>query len=115
MGFISDQTGGDGRFALAGLRPWTPARPRPSSLLTTMSRPSRSSMGPPQNLGPHQDIVMGPPPLPPQASQPRDNNLKRAAEPDLAEKYARLVRKYKELEEVSIHFCKCEKDLLGIH
>lgn len=58
---------------------------------------------------------MGPPPLPPQASQPRDNNLKRAAEPDLAEKYARLVRKYKELEEVSIHFCKCEKDLLGIH
>ncbi|EPT05068.1 hypothetical protein FOMPIDRAFT_68957, partial [Fomitopsis schrenkii] len=56
-------------------------------------------MGPPQNTGPHQDIVMGPPPLPPQASQPRDNNLKRAAEPDLAEKYARLARKYKELEE----------------
>lgn len=60
-------------------------------------------MGPPQNMAPHQDIVMGPPPVPPQASQPRDNNLKRAVEPDLGEKYARLARKYKELEEVSMH------------
>ena len=46
---------------------------------------------------------MGPPPLPPQASQPRDNNSRRGPEPDLPEKYAKLVRKYKELEEVSIH------------
>ncbi|TFY65507.1 hypothetical protein EVJ58_g1930 [Rhodofomes roseus] len=64
-----------------------------------MSRPSRSSMGPPQNMPPPQDIVMGPPPLPPQASQPRDNIPKNSSESDVVEKYSKLVRKYKELEE----------------
>ncbi|KAI0917401.1 hypothetical protein AcW1_007402 [Taiwanofungus camphoratus] len=58
-----------------------------------MSRPSRSAMGPP----PAQDIVMGPPPLPPQVAQttsqrPRDTQ-------DVVEKYSRLKRKYFELEE----------------
>ncbi|KAH9947436.1 hypothetical protein B0H21DRAFT_333507 [Amylocystis lapponica] len=56
-----------------------------------MSRANRQSMGPPH------DIVMGPPPLPPQVSQattpkPRDSQ-------DIAEKYRRLKRKYFELEE----------------
>ncbi|KAH9936128.1 uncharacterized protein B0H18DRAFT_950524 [Fomitopsis serialis] len=64
-----------------------------------MSRPSRSSMGPPQNMPPPLEIIMGPPPLPPQASQPRESSSKKAPDPDVPEKYAKLVRKYKELEE----------------
>ncbi|TBU44286.1 hypothetical protein BD309DRAFT_958810 [Dichomitus squalens] len=55
-----------------------------------MSHTPRAQMAPPQ------DIVMGPPPLPPQAGQPGAGKQK---EPDVAAKYSRLKRKYFELEE----------------
>ena len=49
-------------------------------------------------MGPPQDVVMGPPPLPPQAGQPASQ--KPPKEPDISAKYSRLKRKYFELEEV---------------
>ncbi|KAI0700375.1 hypothetical protein C8T65DRAFT_657892 [Cerioporus squamosus] len=56
-----------------------------------MSHTPRTPMGPPQ------DVVMGPPPLPPQAGQPATQ--KPPKEPDITAKYSRLKRKYFELEE----------------
>ena len=51
-------------------------------------------------MGPNQqDIVMGPPPVPPQVAQ--SASQQKAKEPDYAEKYRKLKRKYFELEEVS--------------
>ncbi|KAI0369383.1 hypothetical protein BV20DRAFT_1036495 [Pilatotrama ljubarskyi] len=46
---------------------------------------------------PPQDIVMGPPPVPSQIAQ--SASQQKAKEPDYAEKYRRLKRKYFELEE----------------
>ncbi|KAH9889789.1 hypothetical protein C8Q73DRAFT_747570 [Cubamyces lactineus] len=49
-------------------------------------------------MGPNQqDIVMGPPPVPPQVAQ--SASQQKAKEPDYAEKYRKLKRKYFELEE----------------
>ncbi|CDO71663.1 hypothetical protein BN946_scf184915.g7 [Trametes cinnabarina] len=50
-------------------------------------------MGPPQ-----QDVVMGPPPVPPQASQ--SASQQKSKEPDFADKYRKLKRKFFELEEL---------------
>ncbi|KAI0755106.1 hypothetical protein C8Q80DRAFT_1299820 [Daedaleopsis nitida] len=55
-----------------------------------MSHTPRPPMGPPQ------DVVMGPPPLPPITGQPPSHKGK---EPDVATKYSRLKRKFFELEE----------------
>lgn len=55
-------------------------------------------------MAPPQDVVMGPPPLPPQGGPPQKHK-----EPDLAAKYSRLKRKYFDLEEVSnrVRFSSC--------
>ena len=61
-----------------------------------MSLPPRSQMGPPQ------DVVMGPPPVPSQIA-PSSSTGARLKEPesqDVSEKYRRLKRKFFELEEV---------------
>ncbi|GBE85118.1 predicted protein [Sparassis crispa] len=58
-----------------------------------MSRPNRPSAP----MGPPQDMVMGPPPLPVQVAQPDPQKPKESQ--DVAEKYRRLKRKYFELEE----------------
>ncbi|OSD07349.1 hypothetical protein PYCCODRAFT_1430603 [Trametes coccinea BRFM310] len=57
-----------------------------------MSHSGRTPMGPPQ-----QDVVMGPPPVPPQVSQ--SASQQKSKEPDFADKYKKLKRKYFELEE----------------
>lgn len=49
-------------------------------------------------MAPPQDVVMGPPPLPPQAGQSTSNKSRESQ--DVNEKYSRLKRKYFELEEV---------------
>ncbi|OBZ71282.1 hypothetical protein A0H81_08683 [Grifola frondosa] len=48
-------------------------------------------------MGPPQDIVMGPPPLPPQLAQSASQKSRESH--DVAEKYRRLKRKYFDLEE----------------
>ena len=54
-----------------------------------------------------RDVVMGPPPLPPQASTPGsgsgDTKGRDRENLELAEKYRKLKRKYFELEEVRLH------------
>ncbi len=79
-------------------------RPLP---LPVMSHTPRTPMGPPQ------DVVMGPPPLPPQAGQPATQ--KPPKEPDITAKYSRLKRKYFELEEVSRRVPSCSRAAYSTH
>lgn len=86
--------------------PLDPSRPYPLFSLNphhsrprvAMSRAHKSNMAPPQNMGPPQDVVMGPPPLPPQVAQ---STSQKSNSTDVVEKYRRLKRKYFDLEEVS--------------
>jgi len=60
-------------------------------------------MGPP----PDRDVVMGPPPVPPQQiaqQKPKDPQ-------EIAEKYKKLKRRYFELEEVSVVYSVRAKHL----
>ncbi|EED78631.1 predicted protein [Postia placenta Mad-698-R] len=84
--------------------PLDPSRPYPLFSLNphhsrprvAMSRAHKSNMAPPQNMGPPQDVVMGPPPLPPQVAQ---STSQKSNSTDVVEKYRRLKRKYFDLEE----------------
>lgn len=67
-------------------------------------RRSTSAMGPPAD----RDVVMGPPPLPPPVSQQAAEQQKPKDTQEITEKYRKLKRRYFELEEVSLVFCRLD-------
>ena len=87
---------------------------------SSMSRSSRSHQ---PNMGPPPDVVMGPPPLPPQVgvfhAAPQNPSKPVKDAQDVAEKYRKLKRRYFDLEEVRISSPRssviAQSDLTSFH